>query len=737
MKLHRHRLLKILVIVGVILGASAPFSVYSQVRPGQMYIVILKDQPQVSAAQEVQAEYKAQLRSMEDELHQLANQAANLRKPGSAPEGGEVIGQPLPPELQARQASLVSDLRNLRFKIRRTLITRSEPSRESSQIEVIRQVKAYGGEVIYRYESLNALAARLSPQAFWVVQGLPQVERVIEDQLMQSELNVSTHAIGVDTFWPTYIGGGVNVAVIDSGIDHTHPALSGQSYTGQRCLDTAQYFNPDIATLDPSEDDVNGHGTHVAGIVASTDSTYRGVAYGLNALLNGKAGFSTNGIDNSTAAMYWSDEMECVDWALLHNAYGADVINLSYGSSTIYDDGSHERFWDGVVSQMGVLVAISAGNAGGPSYKVYSPSIAYNVISVANVNDGNTISRGDDIIYSGSSRGPTAGGRKKPDLAAPGTSIMSTDKSWEGAYADFISFTGTSMAAPHVAGAAALVMSRGVTDPKAVKALLINTAEDKGVPGWDDAYGWGYIDLTQLSAHIDDYFLDAVAANPAYRLYAGPADTGEAATLVWNRRAVYNGSSYPITTYTLTNLDLYAYDEASGDVITNSLSLIDNVEQVRFSSAYTETVIKVDTVSASIAGVGAEPFALATGTGYTSRNGPSLALYPSGTGDLQGQAGSQVSVSLRVGNEGDLKAQGISIDLIYSSGLELNSGPSLPASLASLDVGELSSPYTWTLVKTDDNPQTLRFNVSSLSYGEVFTATLGYSSSLWLPLVTK
>jgi hypothetical protein len=278
-------------------------------------------------------------------------------------------------------------------------------------------------------------------------------------------------------------------------------------------------------------------------------------------------------------------------------------------------------------------------------------------------------------------------------------------------------------------------MSHGVSDPMAIKALLINTAEDKGSPGWDAKYGWGYIDLNHASAHVSDVVLDSIPSSPAYRLYTGPALSDDAATLVWERRAVYNGSSYPSTHYTLTNLDLYAYDADSGAQVANSLSQKDNVEQVRFSSPLTQTVVKVDTFSANIDGAGAEGYALATEDGFSPRSGPSLHLYPFGAGDLSGPTGSLITVTLLIGNGGDLKAHDLSISLDYSSGLELKGGPSSPYILPDLAVGELSTPYTWFFTKLDSTPQTLTFSATSFSYGEVFTATQGYHTSDWLPFI--
>jgi serine protease AprX len=739
--------LLILLILAFFQHATGSIPGVAEGDPLQSYIVVLRNQEQASIAQEVKAAFNPQLQGLEAGLRildQHLSQSAVNPKPLSRAEesaASQTAGQPPPPEQQARRQEILSALSSTRAEMRQEIVQRSAASRQSSQQTVAQAVSALGGEVVYFYETLNAVAVRITPQAKAALESLPEVQEVAEDQFLQAELDVSAHAIGAETFWNAgYTGGGVHVAVIDSGIDHNHPALQSQSYIGKRCLNTADIYYPYTQYNDPTKDDVNGHGTHVGGIVASTDNQYRGVAYGLGMLINGKAGFSMDGMDGGQARMYTSDAMSCVNWALTGGP-AAEVINLSFGGSTLVDDGLYEQFWDAVVNQMGATVAIAAGNNGPSSCsgtgRLSSPSIAYNVISVANVDDKNNISRSNDIIHSSSSCGPTPGGRKKPDLAAPGTNINSTDNSWDTGGGLFIEYTGTSMASPHVAGAAALVMSRGVSDPMAVKALLINTAEDKGNPGWDAKYGWGYIDLDHASAHVSDVVLDSIPASPAYRFYAGPALSGDAATLVWERRAVYNGANFPSTHYTLTNLDLFAYDEDSGAQVANSLSQKDNVEQVRFSSPLTQTVVKVDAVSTSIDGAGVESYAMATEDGFTLRSGPVLQLYPFGVGDLNGPVGSLITVTLLIGNRGDLKAHDISINMDYSSGLELKEGLSLPFSVADLAVGELSAPYTWAFTKLDGSPQTLTFGATSLSYGEVFTATLGYQSSAWLPYISR
>ncbi|MFZ5807851.1 MAG: S8 family serine peptidase [Chloroflexota bacterium] len=725
----------ILALVLLLLIASIPAGAQPAEEELQAVIIFLRPQPQTQIAKQVWEKTNPRLEQLSSEMRALdpLHQALSKEsRPLSRQEEVELVQQfalrPLDAAAQKALKRKAEEMDALRQSARAEIARLSAAALRPSQDRLSQQIEARGGEVVYRYLTLNAIAARIPRQARAELEADPQVAEVMDDQPMEALLNNSTPTTGAPFFWNLgYTGGGVDVAVVDTGIDSGHPALSGKVAAQRRCLSTADAFSSAYLT-DPSANDVNGHGTHVAGTIGSQDNTYKGVAYGLRALINAKAGFSTNGIDNSYGQMYDSDAMACVDWALMGNAYGAEVINLSFGSLASVDDYPYNRFYDAVVSQMNTVVAIAAGNSGSGSTTLYYPGTAYNILSVANVDDKNTINltdyyptRADDTLRTSSSRGPTPGGRKKPDIAAPGTYIISTDNSWDDYGSFFVSYTGTSMASPHIAGAAALILSRGVTNPLAVKALLINTAEDKGDPGWDNGYGWGYVDLYNLNAHIGDYFSDSISPAPDYRLYAGPALSSDAATLVWNRRVDYAGAQYPGTVYALTNLDLLAYREADNTLLQSSLSTIDNVEQVRFAADETSVVVKVDAVSASFSGASEEAYALAVQEGFSARRGPQLSLLVLSQGALTGPAGTWITVTLQVQNAGDLKAHHNTLTVTPSAGLTQVSGESLNRSLPPLEANE-SDPmvYQWTFEKTDDQPQTITFSALSSSYDELF-----------------
>ncbi|MGB9640928.1 MAG: S8 family serine peptidase [Anaerolineales bacterium] len=728
--------------------------------PFQTVILVLKEQPQRIVAEQVWNEKQPQMAQIQSELRSLdplakiiAQQSQPLNRAQEERLVEQFAGQSVDAKTRQALEQKAQQLDALRQAAYQEIIQRSQAARDASQNELTQIIQQMGGEVIYRYQNINALAVRINPAQIENLQRLAQVAEVQLDQIREALLNNSAPSIGAPFFWNAgFTGGGVDVAVVDTGIDANHPDLVGKVLAGaqKRCLTNLDYYY-NTSVTDPAYDDVNGHGTHIAGIVASQDNTYRGVAFGIRTLINAKAGGSTSGYAHDQyASMADADAMACVDWAINGNPYGADVINLSFGSPAGSDDSAYIRFWDAVVSQMNIFVSIAAGNSGPNNDTLYSPSIAYNVLSVANINDNNTSSvsssadyytkRADDTIRDSSSRGPTLAGRKKPDIAAPGTYIMSTNNTWDNIGGSlFISYTGTSMASPHVAAAAALVMSRGVSDPLAVKALMINTAQDLGTPGWDNAYGWGYLDLYNLNAHINDYFLTSISAAPAFKLYAGPVLSGDAATLVWNRRVLYNPGQLPNTVYPLTNLDLYAYNEADNSLVASSTSAIDNVEQVRFQSNLNRAVIKVKDNSSSIPGASSEAYALATQEGFSYKQGPYLVPIMTKEGDIKGETNSVITLTLQIKNIGDLAAFNNSLNIVPSSGLIQTNSEPLSLTLPNLSNNSTDSQiHQWVFQKSDNFPQKILIQLNSYSYDENFAfLSVWYPYESFFPLIMK
>ncbi len=267
-------------------------------------------------------------------------------------------------------------------------------------------------------------------------------------------------------------GEGVVIAVIDTGIDYTHPDLGGGFGPGFKVAGGYDFFDDD-----PDPMDEHGHGTHVAGIAAADGSTLRGVAPQARLLAVRVIGPEGTGLTSTMIAG--------IDYAADPDgnpatADHADVINLSLGSNGSPADPASQAIDNAVRS--GVVCVVAAGNQ--IHYRaIQSPGTAERAITVGATNN-------DDVIAFFSSRGPTElGFANKPDLVAPGVGITSTFPG--GAYERF---QGTSMSAPHVAGAAALLLGlHPGWDPDVVKAAMVQSAADLGQDVWTQ--GGGRLDV--------------------------------------------------------------------------------------------------------------------------------------------------------------------------------------------------------------------------------------------------
>ena len=316
-------------------------------------------------------------------------------------------------------------------------------------------------------------------------------------------------------------GRGIRVAVVDTGVDATHPDLD------DRVVAEVNYDPPNAA----GDVDELGHGTHVAGIVAGRPDLgaptafrdFAGLLYGAG-VAPGAQIVSLNGLALTTTAEGLSNDIGHLLPAFARDAVaqGAFAMNGSFNTGEGPGVGYVEsaRLADGLVrdadpsapGEQPLVIVFSAGNSGPDMHSVTAPHEAKNIITVA----GSNGQRGGDTEEIGtySSRGPARDGRIVPTVAAPGSVVASARSKPLGGLcfepADVSPLhstcTGTSMAAPHVAGAAALIAQwrQGLDggrlpSPEAVKALLVNSARDLGkpnVPNGDE--GWGRVDLGGL-----------------------------------------------------------------------------------------------------------------------------------------------------------------------------------------------------------------------------------------------
>ncbi|HET8682365.1 MAG TPA: S8 family serine peptidase, partial [Micromonosporaceae bacterium] len=345
-------------------------------------------------------------------------------------------------------------------------VTRALPSIGASAVTLPKAAAAGLGRV------LAGAPARAGSLAAGPLAGTARVW--LDARVRAAALDANLTRIGAPAAWAAGLSGaGVSVAVLDTGVDPTHPDLAGR-------VAAEQNF-----TEDPVADG-NGHGTHVASLVAGSGAAAggarRGVAFGAT-LLSGKV------LDDSGQGSF-SAVIAGMQWAA---GAGARVVNLSLGSgapSTGLDPLSLAV--DALTASHGVLFVASAGNTGPRPGTVGAPGAAGAALTV-----GAADSR--DRVADFSSRGPRLGDYAvKPDLVAPGVDIIAARAAGtsfgEPVGSHYASASGTSMAAPQVAGAAALLAQRRPGWTAAMlKAVLVGTAAPS--PGSVFDRGAGRLDL--------------------------------------------------------------------------------------------------------------------------------------------------------------------------------------------------------------------------------------------------
>jgi subtilisin family serine protease len=256
-------------------------------------------------------------------------------------------------------------------------------------------------------------------------------------------------------------GQGIKVAVLDTGIDYTHPGLGGGLGEGFKVVGGYNFAEENADPMDR-----HGHGTHVAGIIAGNDGAdFIGVAPAATLLAYKVLGDGGSGLNSWVIAAI---ERAVTD--------GAHIMNLSLGGSGHADDPVSQAIDNATLA--GVLCVVAAGNDG-TAYSINSPGTARRALTVGATNNS-------DELATFSSRGPsniTFG--SKPDIVAPGVAISSSIPGDR-----FAAFSGTSMAAPHVAGAAALLRERHPSwTARDLKSALTHSATDLGLSTWRQGSG--------------------------------------------------------------------------------------------------------------------------------------------------------------------------------------------------------------------------------------------------------
>ncbi|MGA5196729.1 S8 family peptidase [Streptomyces exfoliatus] len=346
------------------------------------------------------------------------------------------------------------------------------------------------GQVLKTVDGVALAAEKKRAATFWADVNAPAarsasgITKLWLDRKVQATLERSTQQVHAPEAWAAgYDGTGTKVAVLDTGADAEHPDLKGRITAAENFTDS------------DTADDRQGHGTHtlstVGGSGAASDGRKKGVAPGAG-LLNGKV---LN--DSGSGAASWI--IAGMEWAV---AQGADVVSMSLGSPVPTDcTDPMSVAAEELAQNEGTLFVIAAGNSGPTLNTVSSPGCAPSVLTVGATDR-------DDSTAWFSSRGPTIVNHTlKPEIAAPGVDISAAAAGGRGVYA-YQSMSGTSMATPHVAGAAAIVKQRHPDwTAQQVKAALVASAESS-VPGDVREVGGGRLDV---KAAVDQTVLGAPA----------------------------------------------------------------------------------------------------------------------------------------------------------------------------------------------------------------------------------
>jgi len=337
-------------------------------------------------------------------------------------------------------------------------------------------IRRHKSRLKHRFKRIKALSVKLTDQAIAELQNDPSVAYIEEDStvsVIESEFGNSEYLatwgvsrIGSEAVHAAQVqGANIKIAVLDTGIDYTHPDLDNNYRGGINIID------PNLPA-GPFDDSWNSHGTHVAGIIAAELNGNGVVGVAPQASL-----YAIKTLDNSGNG-YLSDVIAGIEWAIANNI---DIINMSLGlrrDSPALAEACTKAY------EAGILLVAAAGNTGiyGLGEVLY-PARYSTVIAVGATTP-------DDTLNLTSAVSPDV------DLVAPGSNVYSSI-----AYSGYNVLTGTSQASPHVAGVAALILSAGLRDlngdhtvnNKDLRLQLQNNTFDLGEPERDDIYGYGLV----------------------------------------------------------------------------------------------------------------------------------------------------------------------------------------------------------------------------------------------------
>lgn len=353
----------------------------------------------------------------------------------------------------------------------------------TDQIDAL--VQANNGIIHNRIGVVPSLVVELPYDSIPELAKSKQVKRIWYDAQVKSLLNTAVPTVcGFGVKKTGFTGKMVTIAILDTGV-YPHGDLK---YPTNRIIAWADFINNK-----PLPYDDNGHGTHVAGIIAGNGAgsfgKYCGMAPDANLAVVKVLDQNGNG---SLSAI-----IEGIDWCIRNREkYNIRVINLSFGG--VAQDSYRTDILCRATSKAwenGIVVCTAAGNDGPEVGTVNTPGINPRIITVGNLDHRRTVIYDDDRVHPTSSRGPTRDRVKKPDLLAPGTKVISLRLG--GGYR---SLSGTSMAVSLVSGAAALILEKEPKlQPDQVKRILLK--DSRRLKSDYSEQGVGVINLEKILAN--------------------------------------------------------------------------------------------------------------------------------------------------------------------------------------------------------------------------------------------
>lgn len=361
------------------------------------------------------------------------------------------------------------------------------------------------GTIKYNLPMINSYVLEISEEEMFKLKGLKGVVKVEQDTHLTAQMKKARETVNVQWAWDNKIlGEGITVGILDTGV-YPHNDLVKSS---NRIIAFKDFVN----NIEYPYDD-NGHGTHVAGIIAGdgleSEGKYCGIAPKSN-IVCGKV-LNKNGSGNI------SDVLAGLQWMIDNKEkFNIKVINLSVGMDD--EDGEESTLVKGVnaVWDNDIIVVCAAGNNGPKDKSITTPGISRKVITVGSADDSETVNILGDEISNYSGRGPTKECIKKPDVVAPGSNIISCNcntnyipKNNEYPIEEigYVKKSGTSMATPIVTGCISLLISKyPEASNKLIKLNFKYSSDDLGLS--QKHQGWGMINIKSMFESMEELYID-------------------------------------------------------------------------------------------------------------------------------------------------------------------------------------------------------------------------------------